>query len=204
MDEQIKKYFNGLILLLSLGGPLSAESMPDWLNIQGEIRARYESLDGQFRSNYTGSDQGLFFRSLLHVEAEKEGYAIGVELQDSRSYLTDSGSAISSSYINPIDFLQAYVRVPVEGLFNRTFDGGLTLGRQTVSIGSKRQMERPSYANVIRSYTGAHLSLTNAEADEFHAIVVVPSERLSKERDDIEDNRPEGALLSKTAGICEG
>lgn len=155
-----------------------------------ESSARYESLDGQFRSNYTGSDQGLFFRSLLHLEAEKDGYAIGIELQDSRSYLTDSGSAISSSYINPIDFLQAYLRVPVEGLFQGEFDGGLTLGRQTISIGSKRQMERPTYANVIRSYTGAYLSVSNANNDEFHALLVVPSERLSRERDDVEKNRP--------------
>jgi len=32
----------------------------------------------------------------------------------------------------------------------------LTLGRQTVSIGSKRQIERVSYANVIKSYNGVH------------------------------------------------
>lgn len=189
MNKKINYYFKGVILLL-LNGTLIAEPTPNWLKIHGEFRARYESLDGQFRSNYDGSDQGLFFRSLLHVKAEKEGYAIGIELQDSRSYLTDSGSAISSSYINPIDFLQAYIRLPVEGLFNGAFDGGLTLGRQTVSIGSKRQIERPSYANVIRSYTGAHLSLTNDETDEFHAIAVVPVERLSKERDDVENNRP--------------
>lgn len=190
MNKKISYSFKGLLLLLLLNGALLAEPTPNWLKIDGESRARYESLDGQFRSNYNGSDQGLFFRSLVHVEAEKEGYAIGIELQDSRSYLTDSGSAISSSYINPVDFLQAYIRLPVEDLINGEFDGGLTLGRQTVSIGSKRQIERPSYANVIRSYTGAHLSLTNDQADEFHAVLVVPVERLSKDRADVENNRP--------------
>lgn len=180
----------GLSLLCFCWASLAAESVPDWLRIHGEFRVRYESLDGQFRSNYAGSDQGLFFRNLVHLEIEQDQTAIGVELQDSRSYLTDSGSAISSSYVNPIDFLQAYVRWPVEGLFNSDFDGTLTLGRQTVSTGSKRQIERPSFANVIRSYNGAHLNVSDRDGDVFHAIVVVPSERLSKERDDVENNRP--------------
>lgn len=189
---RLQKAFKIIMLMAS---PLWAcgevpAAVADWLSLHGEFRARYESLNGQFRSNYTGSDQGLFFRSLIHAEAVEEGYAIGVELQDSRSYLTDSGSAISSSYVNPIDFLQVYVRLPIEGIWNDEFNGGLTLGRQTVSIGSKRQIERPSYANVIRAYTGAHLDLSNSDGDEFHAILLVPSERLSRQRDDVESNRP--------------
>lgn len=178
------------LALFVLAGSASAEASPDWLNIHGEVRARYESLDGQFRSNRTGSDQGLFFRTLLHVEAEKDGYALGAEVQDSRSYLTDSGSAISSSYVNPVDFIQGYVRIPVSDILDGSYSGGLTVGRQTISIGSKRQIERPSFANVIRSYTGVRLKLVNQDKDEFHAIAVVPVERLSTDRDDIENNRP--------------
>ena len=177
------------LLLLCLASSALAATDPDWLRVSGEFRARYESLEGQFRAGRSGSDQALFLRTLLHLEAEKDGYAAGVELQDSRSYWTDSGSAISSSHVNPIDFLQAYVRVPVRGMLD-TYDGDLTLGRQTVSIGSKRQIERVSYANVIRSYTGAHLSLKNGDGDELHAVAVFPVERLSRERDDVENNTP--------------
>ena len=92
--------YSRLLSLLVFVGSLSAGTIPDWLSISGEVRARYETLDGQFRSGRTGGDQGLFLRSLLKLEAQKDGYVLGGELQDSRSYLTDSGSAISSSYIN--------------------------------------------------------------------------------------------------------
>ena len=182
--------YSRLLSLLVFVGSLSAGTIPDWLSISGEVRVRYETLDGQFRSGRTGGDQGLFLRSLLKLEAQKDGYALGGELQDSRSYLTDSGSAISSSYINPVDFLQAYARVPVGDIFTTGYEGEVTLGRQTISVGSKRQIERPSYANVIRSYTGARLKLKNVQGDEFHAIAVVPVERLSSDRDDVENNTP--------------
>lgn len=158
---------------------------------EGEIRARYESLDGQFRSNRSGGDQGLFLRSLLHVRAETEDWTAGVEIQDSRSYLTDDGSAISSSYVNPLNFLQVYLQLPVSDFLNTNYQGSLTLGRQTISIGSKRQIERVSFANVIKSYTGAYLDLKNDEADEWHAFIVSPLERLPRNRGDLLDNEVE-------------
>lgn len=164
-------------------------SAVDW-RISGETRGRYETLDGQFRSNLAGGDQGLFFRTLVHARAEGEGWTAGVELQDSRSYLTDSGSAVSSSYINPVDFLQAYLRLPVADFSNSGFDGSVILGRQTISIGSKRQIERVSYANVIKNYTGAYLRLKNKEDDEWHAFVVSPVEQRPRDRQSLLDNDP--------------
>jgi|AACY02.2.fsa_nt_gi Protein-tyrosine-phosphatase len=49
--------------------------------------------------------------------------------------LTDSGSPISSSYVNPVDVLQAYFERPVSDVFQNGYDGSLKLGRQTISIG---------------------------------------------------------------------
>ncbi len=167
---------------------LKAQDQPvDW-QFSGEVRGRYEGLKGQFRSNRSENDQGLFFRSLLHVKAVDENWTAGVEIQDSRSYLTDSGSAISTSYINTLDFLQIYLQLPFTGFLGGDYAGSVKLGRQTISIGSKRQIERVSYANVIKNYTGAYLSLKNSQADEWHVVLASPLEIRPKMLDEILKN----------------
>lgn len=173
----------GSVTSQSAGGDAGWE----WQN-SGETRVRYETLDGQFRSNGSGGDQGLFFRTLYHARIQGEQGAAGFELQDSRSYLTDSGSPVSSSYINPLDFLQFYAAFPVANVSKSNYQGELILGRQTISIGSKRQIERVSYANVIKSYTGAYLQLKNQASDEWHALVVSPVAQRPTDRDSLLNN----------------
>ncbi|MDJ0920845.1 MAG: alginate export family protein [Henriciella sp.] len=166
---------------------------PDWLTVQGETRARYESLEGQFRAGREGSDQLLALRSLLLVEADTGPVALGFELQDSRTYLGDAGTPLSSSIANPLDVLQLYTRFDaVPGLLGAGSSSTLKLGRQTVSIGSKRQIERVDFANVIKSYTGAHLISTSARGDELHGLYVVPTARFPNQRPDLDDNTLSG------------
>ncbi len=161
---------------------------PDWLSINGETRARCESLDGQFRAKLSGSDQALFLRTLLHLEADAGPVAFGVEFQDSRGYLTDAGTPLSPSFVNAFDVLQAYARVDAPGLLGDGSHTDVILGRQTVSIGSKRQIERVSYANVIRNYTGFHAVSSSPRGDELHVLLVAPVERRPTERVRIDRN----------------
>ncbi|MEL8055115.1 MAG: alginate export family protein [Pseudomonadota bacterium] len=166
---------------------------PDWLTLKGEVRVRYESLDGQFRAGRDGSDQLLLLRTLLLAEADTGPVTLGVELQDSRTYLGDAGTPLSSSFANPLDILQLYARFDnLPGLLGDGSDSRLVLGRQTVSIGSKRQIERVEYANVIRSYTGAHFISTADRGDELHAIYVVPTACFPTTRPDLDDNQWSG------------
>lgn len=120
-----------------------ALALPSWLTLSGEARIRYESLDGQFRAKREGSDQLLLLRALLLAEADAGLVSFGVELQDSRTYLGDTGTPLSSSFVNPLDVLQLYARLDdLPGVIGETSSSQLILGRQTVSIGSKRQIER--------------------------------------------------------------
>ncbi|WP_300556258.1 alginate export family protein [Maricaulis sp.] len=174
----------------------TAVTMPvlaqDGFSLSGEARARYESLDGQFRAGRSGSDQALFLRTLVHGRYEADGFAFGIELQDSRAYLDDEGTPLSASYVNPLDILQLYAETPAAGLLGPGWTGALRLGRQTVSIGSKRQIERVSYANVIKSYTGAHYTSRTDAGDEFHLLAVVPLSRQPSDRGLIGDNTLSG------------
>ena len=170
-----------------------AVNAPDWLTLKGETRVRYETLGGQFRAGREGGDQLLLFRSLLLAEADTGPVSLGIELQDSRTYLADEGTPLGSSIANPLDFLQAYARFDdLPGLLGEGSTSQLTLGRQTVSIGSKRQIERVDFANVIKSYTGLNFLTTNDRGDELHAIYVVPTARFPNTRPELDDNELSG------------
>jgi hypothetical protein len=164
---------------------------PDWLKIEGAIRGRYETLEGQFRSGGRGSDQVLGFRNLVLIEADGGSVAAGLELQDSRAYLDDSGTALTTSNVNPLDVLQAYIRFDLDGAFGSK-TASLKLGRQTLDIGSRRVLERVDMANVIFAYTGAYWRSTNERGDELHILAVSPTGRLPNSRAALDDNELSG------------
>lgn len=171
----------------------TALNTPDWLTLKGETRTRYEALDGQFRADRDGADQLLALRSLLLAEADTGPIKFGVELQDSRTYLGDNGTPLSSSIANPLDILQLYARADsLPGLLGDASKTELKLGRLTVSIGSKRQIERPDFANVIKSYTGAHLTSYHPRGDELHLLHVSPTARFPATRPALDDNELSG------------
>lgn len=193
--------FTAFLLAYVSGGALAqdafrleeASGAPDWLTLRGETRIRYESLDGQFRAGREGGDQLLLFRALLLAEADTGPLSIGLELQDSRTYLADAGTPLSNSITNPLDILQLYARFDaLPGLLGEGSGSQLILGRQTVSVGSKRQIERVDYANVIKAYTGAHFISQAKRGDAFHLIYVVPTARFPSTRPGLDDNELSG------------
>lgn len=170
-----------------------AVEAPDWLTLKGEARMRYESLDGQFRAGLEGSDQLLLLRTLLLAEADTGPVSLGLELQDSRTYLADEGTPLSSSIANPLDILQLYLHADdLPGLLGAGSASELKLGRQPLAIGSQRQIERADFSNVIKSYTGAYLLSEAERGDELHLVYVVPTERFPDQRPALDDNELSG------------
>lgn len=182
-----------LLLAAPLSGTMRAEAQtePDRLRmaLSGEARVRYETLDGQFRAGRNGSDQLLLMRTLLLAEAGFGPIDFGLELQDSRAYLGDGASPLGTSVVNPLDALQAYMRISdLPGLAGDDSGTEVTLGRQTVSIGSRRQIERVDFANALFSYTGAHLVSKSPAGDRLHAFYVVPLARFPSASGPLLDN----------------
>ena len=166
--------------------------LPDWLKISGESRVRYESLDGQFRAGGSGGDQALAFRTTILAEAKFNPVTFGIELQDSRKELNDSGSTLSASLVNPLDFLQAYASIDLSesGLASalKQDKARLKLGRQTLDIGGRRILERADMANVLLNFTGAYWQSSNARGDAWNIVAVVPVGRLPQDRASLEKN----------------
>jgi hypothetical protein len=172
-------------------GPASLQEAlgaPDWLRIGGETRMRLEALDGQFRPGRTRQDQLLLLRTLLHMEAGNGPLKLGLEFQDSRVYLDADDTPISNSYVNAADILQAYVALDADDLFGTGTRARLKIGRQTLSIGSKRQVQRVDFANVIKGYNAAYLRMDTTRGDEVHAFYGVRMGVLPGERDAVASN----------------
>lgn len=173
-----------------LAATVSTTAIAGEWSFSGETRARFETLDGQFRANGQGGDQILASRTLLAATYTHDAIAIGVEVQDSRGWLDDQGSAVSTSVINAFDLLQLYMRTELPVGWG---DAGssLAIGRQTLNIGSRRQIERVEFANVIFNYTGLYWSGAGPASSRWHALAVVPLERLPSDAESLIDNRIE-------------
>ncbi|WP_140984694.1 alginate export family protein [Asticcacaulis tiandongensis] len=142
---------------------------------------------GQFRAGGTGGDQLLAFRTLIKAQATRGAWIFVGEMQDSRSYLGDAGTAYSTSWVNPVDVLQAYGEVAVEDLPGQATTA-IQMGRMTLDIGSRRQVERVEFANVIFNYTGVHIRSKTRGGAQWHALYAVPVTRLPAGRAALSDN----------------
>jgi len=166
--------------------PAEAAAAGEPLTISGELRSRFELLDGEFRAGGAGGDQILLFRTLVHGRLDAGPVTLGLELQDSRGYLPDFDTPVAGT--NPADILQAYVEI---GRAQGPEAFTLRLGRQTVGIGSERQIERRDYDNVIQTFTGAHLELWWPGGERLHLLGVVPVDQRPIGREERADNVPE-------------
>lgn len=161
-----------------------------WFTLNGESRLRYENLNGQFRTNNNINDELILLRTLLKFESDLDGILIGAELQDSRTYIGSPFTPLSNSFTNPLDILQLYAKFVDLPFINSYYSTSqLNIGRQTISIGSKRQIERVSFANVIKSYTGVYFKTEFKNLDELHLFGVVPVKRYPDEFNEIKSNK---------------
>lgn len=164
------------------------EKAYDWLDWGGEFRLRYESLDGQFRASRSGSDQLLAARTLAHLNARFNKVSFGFELQDSRTYLDDEGTPLSTSFVNTLEFINLNADINLSNIFNFDSKNAIKIGRQTVDVGSERFIERNGYRNTINSYDGFHFRNTSSSGNSLEFLAVAPVRAEPRESEDLAEN----------------
>ncbi len=126
-------------------GPLAeALGAPDDLAISATVRARVEGIDGQFRPSPASADAMFSLRTTVAVEYDAGPVRFGGELWDARAYGEGPNSSITTSDVNTVELVQAYAKIEL-GDWRKGAKGGkglLTLGRQTMDIGSRRLVAR--------------------------------------------------------------
>lgn len=164
-----------------------ALDLPDWLDLSGEQRTRYETLGNQFRAGRTGGDQALTLRTSVIGQVKTEPAGALVEMLDSRQYLSDSGTPIDNTMVNPLEVLQAYVRLNAHDLI----PGGtntVKIGRETLDLGNRRLMARNAFRNTINSFTGIDWLWSAEKGGSIRAFYFLPVRRLPEDATSLLDN----------------
>lgn len=168
---------------------------PSWLKVSGEQRARYESLDNQFRfrnananppvQGYGDSEDVLALRTSVLLEAKGEHLGGAFEVLDARQYGTDDSSPVDTTMVNTVDILQAYVDIPLGDLGDGKHR--LRIGRETVDLGNRRLIARNAYRNTINSFNAIDWAWTG-KTEGVRAFWSMPTERRPNDFDSLQDN----------------
>ncbi len=139
--------------LLACAAVLPVWSAEGW-QFSGAMRLRYEAISDQPRLAYNEGDQLLLARTSVQARYTQGRWRWVAEFQDSRAWMADAGTPLSTNEVNPIDLTQAYV----VGDFADSLGEGSLLsvqaGRFWMSLGSRRLAASEDYRNTTNSMTG--------------------------------------------------
>lgn len=81
----------------------------DRLKIEGSVRVRFEAIAGQARPGFNDSDELVSLRSTLFAEYDWGPVRIGGEIRDARVYDASLRTPLSTSEVNALEPVQAYI-----------------------------------------------------------------------------------------------
>ncbi|WP_298190960.1 alginate export family protein [Novosphingobium sp.] len=173
-------------------GPLAgALGAPDDLAISATVRTRVEGIDGQFRPSPATADSLFSLRTTLAIEYDAGPVRFGGELWDARAYGEAPNSSITTSDVNTLELVQAYAKIEL-GNWKKGAKGGhglLTLGRQTMDIGSRRLVARNRFRQTTNGFTGANLEWTTHGSTRLQAFWTMPQIRRPDDAQGLRDNK---------------
>lgn len=164
---------------------------PDDLTVTGSIRARFETLDGQFRPGRATQDSMLSLKTTLAAEYDAGRVRFGGELWDARTYGQDRLSSAGTTEVNALELAQAYVRFELgnQSAGAKGGKGMVTAGRFTLDMGSRRLVSRQAFRNTTNAYTGIHADWTTANGTRVQLLWAMPQIRLPEDADGIRHDR---------------
>lgn len=153
------------------------------LSLTGSVRARAETISGQFRPNTPENDSFLSFRTMVAAKVDIGPVTLGGEIVDARGYGENEKSSVRTNEINDLEPAQLYLAVrPARGV-------QVTMGKFSMDIGASRLVGRTDFPNGVPTYLGAKLE---AVAKNKNALVLFwtrPFTALPDTPADIYDNK---------------
>lgn len=173
----------GALLLLTYGwaaAPRAAEAWslhdavgaPEALTLSGSARIRFEAIEGQARPGFSSREDLVALRTTLFAEYRSGPIRFGGELYDSRVFGADRGGVISTSDVNALEPVQAYVAADLGKRVS------VQAGRMMLNLGTRRLVAADDYRNTTNGYTGLRLDARTDRGDSLVLIYTAPQERL--------------------------
>lgn len=167
----------------------AALGAPRWLHLGLEHRSRLEHLTDDFRAADRATASAWMLRTLAKVELTPAFFVASVELQDSRVLATET-TTLNTGAVNALELLRASIGVRREGLFMPGDVASVTLGRQTIDLGSRRLVARNDFRNTINGFTGVSAEWVGPAGQGLRAFGVVPVRRLPTDAAALRANLP--------------
>ena len=161
---------------------------PDNFELRGTVRLRYETLDGQPRAGFRSGEEQLDLRTTLLAEYDGGILRIGGEIYDSRAWLSETGTTLSTGEVNTFELVQAYVAADFADAFGEGTSAGVQAGRFTLNLGSRRLVAADDYRNTTNGYTGLRADARLPNNIAVTAIYVLPQVRLPDDLPSLLDN----------------
>jgi hypothetical protein len=150
-----------------------AFALPRWLAISIEHRQRYEAVAQDFRATTSGSPSGFALRTSAKVVATPGPFTLTLELLDAHFFASE-GTPINTSYVNPIDVLQARAGLRLRDVLVDGDTLDVDVGRRTIDFVNRRVIARNEFRNTINAFDGLELRWASAGGHEVRAFGVVP------------------------------
>ncbi|WP_081673912.1 alginate export family protein [Novosphingobium lindaniclasticum] len=163
-----------------------AVGSPEGLTIKGEVRARAEGIDGQFRPRIATDDAMFSLKTTLQVEYDGGPWRIGGELWDARAYGEKSNSSAGTGEVDAMEMVQAYVGLDF-GLGGGS-KAQVTAGRFTMNLGSRRLVARQAFRNTTNAFTGVNFQWKGRGGDQLTLLWAMPQLRLPDDIEGVHDN----------------
>lgn len=150
----------------------------DELELSGTMRLRYESIDGQPRAGFDSGDELINLRTALAIGYDAGPVRFDAELWDSRVWLDDPGTPVSTGEVNTLELVQANVSGEIPDAFGKRTSLRIAAGRFTLNLGSRRLVAADDYRNTTNGYTGLRTDISAAGGFSATLIYVLPQLRL--------------------------
>lgn len=165
----------GVAVVVTVSPPCLAQSAPrPPFTISATTRARVEMIENQARAGFERNDTLVTFRTIIAAEYGPGPVRIGGELYDSRAYSISPRSPVSTSEVNALELVQAYVRADLGGALGTQVQAG----RFTLDLGSRRIVANDDYRNTTNGYTGVRVDLAPSKHFSATLFYALPQVRL--------------------------
>jgi hypothetical protein len=156
---------------------------PSDFKLSGNVRLRYETLDGQARAGLRESEDLVSLRTVVTAEYKTGRVKIMAEVHDSRAFGIEPGGGVGTNEVNTVELVQGNIAFDLADAFGKGSKTSVQAGRMALNIASRRLIASDDYRNTLNSYNGVRMDTALASGFSGTFLYMLPLSRLPENID---------------------